>query len=71
MQPDARMYIEIEYDGDTCDVVIALFRNRGVLPIEVQTLQFSCESHELTEDVWHEATMNLHHALHAIHKNRK
>lgn len=71
MHHDARMYIEIRYDGDTADVCIALFRDRGYLPIEVQSIDFTCESHKLTDNVWHEATMNLYHALEGIAASRR
>ena len=71
MNRDARVYIEARYDGDTADVVAVVFRDRGILPIEVQTVEFSCKSHELSEDVWHEVWMTLSYAMEAIHKQPK
>jgi hypothetical protein len=66
MYQDARIYIEMRYDGDTADVVVALFRDRGILPTEVKTIEFSCDSHELTDNVWHEAYMTFMAACRAI-----
>jgi hypothetical protein len=70
MNRDARVYIECRYDGDTADVVAVVFRDRGILPIEVETVEFTSKSHELGEDVWHEVTMTLYYALEAIQAKR-
>jgi len=66
MYDDGRIYIEMRYDGHTADIVVCAFRNRGVLPTEVKTVELSCESHELTDNVWHEAYMTMLAALRAI-----
>lgn len=44
MHHDARVYIELRYDGDTCDAVVVHFRDRGILPIEVKTWEYSLNS---------------------------
>jgi hypothetical protein len=71
MYQDARIFIEMRYDGDTADVVVALFRDRGILPTQAEVIEFSCDSHELTENVWHEAYMTFMSACRAITENRE
>jgi hypothetical protein len=68
MYDDGRIYIEMRYDGTTADIVVCAFRNRGVLPTEVKTAEFSCESHELTDNIWHETYMTMLIALRAINE---
>ena len=70
MYDDGRIYIEMRYDGDTADVTVAAFRDRGILPTEVKVIEFSCESHELTDNVWHEAYMTFMAACRAIQSER-
>jgi hypothetical protein len=70
MYQDARVYIEMRYDGDTADITVALFRDRGILPSEVKVIEFSCDSHELTDNVWHEAYMTFAAAQRAITETR-
>jgi len=54
MHHDARVYIELRYDGDTCDCVVVHFRDRGILPIEVTTREYSLNSPWLGSDVTEE-----------------
>lgn len=54
MHHDSRAYLEMRYDGESMDVVAVAFRDRGILPVEVQTREFSMESPVLTDDVWQE-----------------
>lgn len=51
MHHDARIYVEMRYDNDSCDVVIAHFRDRGILPIEVKTWEYTLRSPILNDDV--------------------
>jgi len=70
MHHDARMYIEIRYDGQTADAVLVVFRDRGMLPIEVLSEEFTFESPELSEDHYHEAVMNLLNIIRGIQQRR-
>ena len=54
MHHDARVYIELRYDGQSCDAVIVHFRDRGILPIEVKTWEYSWDSLELGDDLQQE-----------------
>ena len=51
MHHDARVYIECRYDGDSMDVVFVHFRDRGILPIEVKTLEYTLDSPVLVDDL--------------------
>ena len=51
MHHDARVYIECRYDGDSMDVVFVHFRDRGILPIEVKTLEYTWDSPILCDDL--------------------
>ena len=51
MHHDARVYIECRYDGDSMDVVFVHFRDRGLLPIEVKTLEYTLDSPVLVDDL--------------------
>jgi hypothetical protein len=70
MHHDARLYIEIRYDGQTADATIALFRDRGILPTEVQAEEFSFDSVELSGDCLHEAYLNMMKLCQEISKRR-
>jgi len=59
---DSRTYIELRYDDMTCDVVLVSFRDRGLLPVEVTSEQFSTEMSQLTGDSKEE----LRHCLYAL-----
>ena len=71
MLADARMTITMDYDGDTADLTIVLVRDRGSLGNVAQYIEFSCESHELTDNTWHEAFMTLMAACNAITARNK
>jgi len=51
MHHDARVYIECRYDGDSMDVVLVHFRDRGILPIEVKTWEYTLDSPPLCDDL--------------------
>ncbi len=51
MHHDSRVYIECRYDGDSMDVVLVHFRDRGILPIEVKTREYTLESPTLLEEL--------------------
>jgi len=70
MHHDARMYIEVRYDGQTADAVLVLFRDTGIPGIAVHTEEFSFDSPELSEDHQHEAMMNLFAIIKAIQERR-
>ena len=50
MHHDNRLYIEVRYDGNTADCVIVNFRDRGILPIEATTWEYSFNSTALIND---------------------
>jgi len=54
MYHDARTYIELRYDGDSADVVIVNFRDRGILPTEVKTWEYTIDSPILCADLTEE-----------------
>jgi hypothetical protein len=64
---DARVYIEMRYDNDSCDVVIVHFRDRGLLPIEVKTWEYVLDSPILGDDVVRELKANLVHLIKAVY----
>ena len=41
MHHDSRTYIELRFDTNSTDVTVVTFRDRGILPIEVMTLQYT------------------------------
>lgn len=51
MHHDSRVYIECRYDGDSMDVVIVHFRDRGILPVEAKTWEYTLDSPVLEEDL--------------------
>lgn len=51
MHHDSRVYIELRYDGDSMDAVIVHFRDRGILPIEVKTWEYTLDSPGLEENL--------------------
>jgi len=63
MHHDSRAYIELRYDGNTADVVLVVFRDRGMDGTETVSHQFAMLSPELSNDVWHEVKMGLHGIL--------
>lgn len=63
MHHDSRAYIELRYDGNTADVVIVVFRDRGMDGTETITAEFPMLSPELTSDAMHEVKMGLHGIL--------
>lgn len=63
MHHDSRAYIEIRYDGDTADVVIAAFRDRGIDGVETVTREIAMVSPKLTNDSLFEVKMALYGIL--------
>jgi hypothetical protein len=45
---DSRTYIELRFDTNSTDVTVVTFRDRGILPIEVMTLQYTLDAPEFT-----------------------
>jgi len=45
---DSRTYIELRFDTNSTDVVIVTFRDRGILPIEVLTLEYTLDAPAFT-----------------------
>lgn len=50
MDADRRTYIEIRYDGEAADVVIAAFRERWPLPVECHSTELVFATGEVSED---------------------
>lgn len=48
MHHDSRTYIELRFDTNSTDVTVVTFRDRGILPIEVMTLQYTLDAPEFT-----------------------
>lgn len=48
MHHDSRTYIELRFDTNSTDVCIVTFRDRGILPIEVMTLEYTLDAPEFT-----------------------
>jgi hypothetical protein len=48
MHHDSRTYIELRFDTNSTDVCIVAFRDRGILPIEVMTLEYTLDAPEFT-----------------------
>lgn len=71
MLSDARLTITADYDGHTADLTIVLVRNRGILGNVAEVLDFTTESHELSDNAWHEAFMTLMYACQAITARKK
>ena len=44
MHHDSRTYIEFRYDGNSTDVVVVNFRDRGILPTETVTWEYTFDS---------------------------
>ena len=66
MHHDSRLYIEVRFDGDTADCVIVNFRDRGILPTEVKTWEYTIDSPELAYDQQQEAWVALDRLMKAI-----
>jgi len=64
---DARVYIELRYDNDSCDAVIVHFRDRGLLPIEVKTWEYTLDSPVLGDEVMRELKASLLHLIKAVY----
>lgn len=48
MHHDSRTYIELRFDTNSTDVCIVAFRDRGILPIEVMTLEYTLDAPDFT-----------------------
>ena len=69
MHHDSRIYIELRYDGATCDAVIVQFRDRGILPIEAKTWEYSINSPHLTDDSTEELKTVLNSLWVAVYRD--
>jgi hypothetical protein len=56
----------VRFDGDTADVVVVNFRNRGILPTEVQTYEYTIDSPELAYDPAQECRVALDRLMKAM-----
>ena len=66
MHHDSRIYIEVRFDGDTADVVIVNFRDRGILPTEVKTWEYTIDSPELAYDPAAECLVAMNRTIKAM-----
>ena len=63
MHHDSRVYIEIRYDGNTADVVVVGFRDRGLEGTETVSHEMSMQSPTLTGNTMKEVREALHGVL--------
>jgi len=68
MHHDSRTYIEVRYDTQTADIVVVNFRDRGILPIETFSREFSVEAPDFTGDSELELRTVLLNLLEALRK---
>lgn len=69
MHHDSRTYIELRYDTNNTDVVIVNFRDRGILPIETFTREFSIEAPEFTGDPMEELRSIMYKLMKELFQN--
>jgi len=69
MHHDSRAYLEFRYDGHSCDVIAVVFRDRGILPIEVITKEFSIDSPVLGVDALYELRCCVLRAYDELHSD--
>lgn len=69
MHHDSRTYIELRFDTNSTDVCIVTFRDRGILPIEVMTLEYTLDAPEFTGHPKKETQAILHDLLKALHED--
>lgn len=48
MHHDSRTYIELRFDTNSTDVCIVTFRDRGILPIEVLSREYTLDAPDFT-----------------------
>lgn len=48
MHHDSRTYIELRFDTNSTDVCIVTFRDRGILPIEVLSKEYTLDAPDFT-----------------------
>lgn len=48
MHHDSRTYIELRFDTNSTDVVLITFRDRGILPIEVLSKEYTLDAPSFT-----------------------
>lgn len=68
MHHDSRVYIELRYDDSSCDVVIVAFRDRGILPVEVQTEELQIPAPVLTGDLKEEVQKSLYLLIEGLYE---
>jgi hypothetical protein len=66
MHHDSRIYVEVRFDGDTADVVVVNFRDRGILPTEVKTWEYTIDSPELAYNQASEVRVALDRIMKAM-----
>jgi hypothetical protein len=65
---DSRTYIELRFDTNSTDVCIVTFRDRGILPIEVMTLEYTLDAPEFTGEPIEECKAILFALLEELRK---
>jgi len=45
---DSRTYIELRFDTNSTDATVVTFRDRGILPIEVMTVEYTLDAPSFT-----------------------
>ena len=66
MHHDSLIYVEVRFDGDTADVVVVNFRDRGILPTEVKTWEYTIDSPELAYNQASEVRVALDRIMKAM-----
>lgn len=70
MHHDARIYVEMRYDSDSCDVVIVHFRDRGILPVEAKTWEYTLDSPVLGDDLQMELVHMVNQLWNAVYNDK-
>ncbi len=69
MHHDSRTYIELRFDTNSTDVCIVTFRDRGILPIEVLSREYTLDAPEFTGDPGTELKAILNSLLRELHND--
>lgn len=67
MHHDSRTYIELRFDTNSTDVCIVTFRDRGILPIEVLSKEYTLDAPDFTGDPLTELRSILYSLLKELH----
>lgn len=69
MHHDSRTYIELRFDTNSTDVCIVTFRDRGILPIEVLSREYTLDAPEFTGEPIAELKAILNSLLRELHND--